>query len=123
MKKMRLVNGISVDPVIPNKFLSSIPIKDRSEDHLKWLEKSFILTVANPHFPGGNRYDVYCLEAEDTSDSPALWGMFGTLKEAVQRAIEGPPWRKQVSRSREESSEEVCKDSDSQISPGNRMAC
>ena len=115
MKQRSLVNGINVDPVIPNEFWSFIPKENRPEDHLKWLEKPFILTVANPHFPGGNRYDVYCLETGGTSDRPALWGMFGTLEEAVQRAKEGPPWREHVPRRSEKSTEEVCEVRDSQL--------
>ena len=115
MKQTRLVNGITVDPVVPNEFWSFIPKENRPEGHLRWSQKPFILTVANPHFPGGNRYDVYCLEAGGTSDRPALWGMFGTLEEAVQRAKEGPPWRKHVPRSSEKSSEELCEVPGSQI--------
>ena len=115
MNETSLVEGINVDPVIPNEFWSFIPKANRPEGHLKWLEKPFILTVANPHFPGGNRFDVYCLEAGGTSDRPALWGMFGILEEAVQRAKEGPPWRKHVPWSRGKSSEEVCEVPGSQI--------
>ena len=115
MKQTNLVNGINVDPAVPNEFWSFISNENRPEDHLKWLEKPFILTVANPHFPGGNRYDVYCLETGGTSDRPALWGMFGTLEEAVQRARAGPPWREHVPRDSEKSSEEVCEVPDSQL--------
>ena len=115
MKQTRLVNGIKVDPVVPNEFWSFIPAKNRPAGHLKWLEKPFILTVVNPHFPGGNRYDVYCLEVGGTSDRPALWGMFGTLEEALQRANEGPPWRKHAPRSSKKSSEELCEVPGSQI--------
>jgi len=115
MNETSLVEGINVDPVIPNEFWSFVPIANRPEGHLKWLGKPFILTVANPHFPGGNRFDVYCLEAGGTSDRPALWGMFGSLEEAIQRAKEGPPWRKHVPRSSEKSSEEGCEVPDSHI--------
>jgi hypothetical protein len=106
MNETSLVEDINVDPVIPDEFWSFVPRANRPEGHLKWLEKPIIFTVANPHFPGGNRYDVYCLEAGGTSDRPALWGMFGTLGEAVQRAKEGPPWRKHAPRSSEKSPEE-----------------
>jgi hypothetical protein len=98
MNQTSIVDGINIDPVIPGIFWSFIPKGSRPEDHLNWLEKPIILSVANPHFPTGVRYDVYCLEAGGTSDRPALWGMFGTLEEAVQRAKEGPPWRERVPR-------------------------
>jgi hypothetical protein len=118
MNQATLVNGVNVDPVIPNEFWSFFPGATRPKDHLKWLGKPFILTVANPHFPGGNRYDVYCLEAEGTSDRPSVWGMFGTLEEAVQRAKEGPPWREHVRIRGEKSSEKVCENLDIQIGRG-----
>jgi len=112
------VNGVNVDPVIPNEFWSFIPIAKRPKNHLKWLEKAFILTVANPHFPGGNRYDVYCLEDGGTSDRPSVWGMFGTLEEAVERAKEGPPWRVCVRMRGENSSKKVCENLHSQSGHG-----
>jgi hypothetical protein len=87
-----LVDGISIDPVLPNNFWSFIPKVNRPKEHLAWWGRPFINTVANPHFPSGMRYDVYCLEEGNSADHPALWGMFGTLEEAVQRAKEGPPW-------------------------------
>ncbi len=94
MNAPSLIEGIKVDPVIPNDFWSFTPKENRPENHLAWWGKPFILTVGNPHFPAGLRYDVYCLEEGTYKDHPALWGMFGTLEEAVQRAKEGPPWRK-----------------------------
>lgn len=118
MNQASLVNGINVDPVIPNEFWCFDPKENRPKAHLKWLEKPFILTVANPHFPGGNRYDVYCLEAAGTSDRPSVWGMFGTLEEAVQRAKEGPPWREHVRMRSEKSPEKICENLDIQIGRG-----
>jgi hypothetical protein len=118
MNESSLVDGISVDPVVPSEFWSFIPKADRPEDHLKWLEKPFIRTTANPHFSGGKRYDVYCLETRGTSDRPAVWGMFGTLEEAVQRAKAGPPWREHAPRSSEKSSKEDCEVPVRQISLG-----
>jgi hypothetical protein len=92
MNGTSLVEGINVDPVVPDDFWSFIPKENRPKDHLAWWGKPFIQTVANPYFPSGVRYDVYCLEEGTYTDHPALWGMFGTLEEAVQRAKEGPPW-------------------------------
>ncbi len=108
MNDTSLVDGINVDPVIPNDFWSFIPRENRPKEHLAWWGKPFILTVANPHFPAGLRYDVYCLEGGTIADRPALWGMFGTLEEAIQRAKEGPPWRKH-SRGRGETSPGVAR--------------
>jgi hypothetical protein len=92
MNETSLVEGIYVDPVIPNDFWSFTPKGNRPKDHLRWWGRPFIKTVANPYFPSGMRYDVYCLEEGNYADHPALWGMFGTLEEAVRRAKEGPPW-------------------------------
>ena len=94
MNETSLVDGINIDPVIPNDFWSYTPKENRPKDHLTWWGKPFIQTVANPYFPAGMRYDVYCLEGGAIADHPALWGMFGTLEEAIQRAKEGPPWHK-----------------------------
>ena len=93
MNATSLVDGINIDPVVPHDFWSFIPKENRPKDHLAWWGKPFIQTVANPHFPSGVRYDVYCLEEGNYRDHPTLWGMFGTLEEAVQRAKDGPPWR------------------------------
>lgn len=109
------MSGISIDPEISDEFWSFVPRKNRPKDHLIWLGKPIILTVTNPHFPTGIRYDVYCLEVEGASERPALWGMFGTLEEAVQRAKQGPPWREQAPRSSGKSSKEVCE------VPGNQV--
>ena len=98
MNQKSLVIDTSIDPVVPDDFWSYIPLRDRPEAHLRWLGKPFIRTVDNPHFPGGNRYDIYCLESGGSSDRPTLWGMFGTMEEAVQRAKDGPPWRGTVPR-------------------------
>ena len=92
MNETSLIEGINIDPVMPNDFWFFIPKANRPKEHLAWWGKPFIQTVVNPHFPSGMRYDVYCLEAGTYTDHPTLWGMFGTLEEAVQRAKEGPPW-------------------------------
>jgi len=99
MNETSLVDGINIDPVVPDGFWSFTPKENRPKDHLRWWGKPFIQTVANPYFPNGLRYDVYCLEAGGIADHPAIWGMFGTLEEAVQRAKEGPPWHKHSSGS------------------------
>jgi len=90
------VEEILVDPETPVWFWSS-PGKNRSGDNQVWLGRAFILTTANPHFPTGVRYDVYCLE-DVSATHPVVWGMFGTIEEALQRAKEGPPWRASASR-------------------------
>jgi hypothetical protein len=91
------IHGIFVDPIIPNDFWSFTPKAKRPKEHLAWWGKPFIKTVTNPYFPSGTRYEVYCLEEGNYADHPALWGMFGTIEEAVQRAKEGPPWREHAS--------------------------
>jgi len=90
-----MMEGIMVEcpinPDLPKGFWFT-PNEERATDHMAWWGKPFILTIANAHFPTGIRYDVYCLDGK-SSDRPSLWGMFGTLEEAVQRAKDGPPWR------------------------------
>jgi hypothetical protein len=108
MNETSQIHGIIVDPIVPNDFWSFIPKANRPKDHLVWWGRPFIRTVANPYFPSGMRYDVYCLEEGNFMDHPALWGMFGTLEEAVQRAKEGPPWRERSSESGENSSGVAC---------------
>ncbi len=103
MNETSQIHGITVDPVMPDDFWSFIPKENRPRAHLAWWGKPFIQTVANPHFPSGVRYDVYCLEEGTYTDLPALWGMFGTLEEAVQRAKEGPPWHEHSPNSSERS--------------------
>jgi len=85
-----MVESGQVNPELPEGFWFT-PNEERPASHLAWWGKPLILTGANPYFPDGMRYDVYCLDGE-SSDRPSLWGMFGTLEEAVERAREGPPW-------------------------------
>ena len=89
------VEEILVDPEIPDWFWSGP--EQRNESKQAWVGKSFIQTTTNPHFPTGIRYDVYCLE-DISARRPAVWGMFGTLEEAFERAKEGPPWRAPASQ-------------------------
>ena len=90
--------GVPVNPEVSKEFWSYTPKANRSKDDLAWWGKPFIQTVPNPNFPKGIRYDVYCLEDGSTLDRPAVWGMFGTMEEAVQRAQDGPPRRPEASR-------------------------
>ena len=96
MQTSGIVGTIPVDPEIPDGFWST-PHEKRPEDHLAWWGKPFILSSANPHFPSGSRFDVHCLDGGAT-DRPTCWGMFGTIEEAEQRAISGPPWNEATSR-------------------------
>ena len=92
------VRDIPVNPEVPKGFWSYTPKTMRSKEDLAWRGKPFIQTVPNPNFPAGIRYDVYCLEGGTTLERPAVWGMFGTLEEAVRRAQTGPPWCQKASR-------------------------
>jgi hypothetical protein len=83
-----------VNPTLPEG-LWQTPNEERSTDQMAWWGKPFIVTTANPNFPRGIRYDVYCLDGESWNH-PTLWGMFSTLEEAVERAKSGPPWGKPV---------------------------
>ena len=98
MTALRPAGDIPVNPNVSKGFWSYTPKPMRSKEDLTWWGKPFIQTVPNPNFPKGIRYDVYCLEDGSTLDRPAVWGMFGTMEEAVQRAQEGPPWRPEASR-------------------------
>lgn len=85
------LEGILVDPETPDWFWSQ-PETMHGEDGQAWLGRSFILTTANPYFPKGIRFDVYCLET-NSATRPAVWGMFATIEEALERAKDGPPWQ------------------------------
>jgi len=87
-----MLDNCPINPDLPDGFWFT-PNAQRSADHMAWWDKPFIVTTANPHFPTGTRYDVYCLDGE-SSDRPTAWGKFGSLAEALERAREGPPWRK-----------------------------
>jgi len=84
--------GVLINPKLPDRFWNT-PNRERTADHFAWWGKPFIVTNPNPNFLGGTRYEVYCLDGESWNH-PTLWGMFGTIEEAEERAKDGPPWRR-----------------------------
>jgi hypothetical protein len=88
----QVVEGIPVNPVLPKRFWD-MANEARPAGHLRWWGVPFIRTEANEHWPGGIRYDTYCLDG-GAWDRPTAWGKFGTLAEAVRCAQEGPVWRR-----------------------------
>jgi hypothetical protein len=92
MKDKMIIKNVPVDPDLPSDFLKPFS-GERPTQHTSWVGNPFILSTPNPHFTGGIRYDVFCLESGG-SDRPIVWGMFPTIDEAVERAKVGPPWRK-----------------------------
>ena len=71
-----MLDNCPINPDLPDGFWFT-PNAQRSADHMAWWDKPFIVTTANPHFPTGTRYDVYCLDGE-SSDRPTAWGKFGS---------------------------------------------
>jgi len=81
MKAQRIVDGIPVDPELPEGFWST-PIEKRPESQVEdFWGKPFVLTVPHVEWAGGFRYDTYCLNS-GAWDRPTAWGKFGTLAEA-----------------------------------------
>jgi len=96
MQTSAIAGNVPVNPEIPEGL--STPDGKRPATHMALWGKPFILSSANPHFPSGVRFDVYCLDG-GAAERPTCWGMFGTLEEAERRAQKGPPWSDGQSRS------------------------
>ena len=94
MGRKMAVADVLVDPRLPDGFWNT-PNEERSVDQMAWWGKPFVVSTPNRYFQGGTRYDVYCLDGESWNH-PTPWGMFGTIEEAIERAKEGPPWKKAV---------------------------
>jgi hypothetical protein len=89
------VNGIFINPVLPDNFWTE-PMENRTPEHMKhWENMPFIVTDnyqsvnndAYKHqwfkaFPTGTAYRVYCLDG-GAWDRPTNWGEFGTLDQAL----------------------------------------
>jgi hypothetical protein len=81
MKCRRVVDGIPVDPELPDGFWNT-PSEKRPCDHLEWWGRPFVVTVANADQEEVVRYGTYCLN-DAAQDRPSFWGKFGSLKEAI----------------------------------------
>jgi len=77
----KLVEGVLVDPVLPEGFWST-PLGKRPASHLAYWERPFVLTVASLTPP---RFDVFCLDG-GAWERPTCWGRFRTLEEALRCA-------------------------------------
>jgi hypothetical protein len=80
--KTRTVQGIPVDPKLPEGFWST-PNEGRPARHARWWGRPFIRTYPHAAWPQGVRFDVYCLDG-GAWDRPTAWGWFGTLEEAIR---------------------------------------
>ena len=118
-----LVDGIPVNPVLPEDFCDTAN-EGRPESHQKWWDCPYIETSSVEEedafqarrtddyaeksreawategreswmkaWPTGTRYIVRCLDG-GAWDRPTLWGGFPTIEEAVECAKTGPEWRK-----------------------------
>lgn len=83
---MRMSQRVPVDPVLPKGFFAT-PNEQRPASHAKWWFWPFVKTCPNEAWPGGVRYDVYCLDG-GAWDRPTARGWFGTLEEALRFALE-----------------------------------
>lgn len=92
-KCREVVEGVAVDPILPENF-SSTRNESRPARQLAWWDVPYIeiQTDDNPQFvaawKGNTRYDVRCLDG-GAWDRPTCWGMFATLAEAVALAKGG----------------------------------
>ena len=91
MEPGTLIDGIPVNPVLPEGFWDRDNAR-RPAGHARWRNRPFVLTVLNDAWPGGFRFDTYCLDG-GAWDRPTAWGKFGTLEEAIACAKHGPAWR------------------------------
>ncbi|MDB6020799.1 MAG: hypothetical protein JWQ04_656 [Pedosphaera sp.] len=94
----QIVDGVPVNPVLPNGF-SHTANQGRPSRHLAWWCVPYIETETGDHpgfvkcWKGNTRYDVRCLDG-GAWDRPTCWGMFATMEEALKCAlVDGPSWR------------------------------
>ena len=86
----KTVEGIPVNPVLPRRF-DSTPNDKRPASHMAWWGVPFVRVVKHDAWPGGLRFDTYCLDG-GAWDRPTGWGKFGTMAEAIRCAQGGPEW-------------------------------
>ncbi|MBP6008182.1 MAG: hypothetical protein KA740_10800 [Rhodoferax sp.] len=119
-----VIDGIPVNPVLPDSFYST-PNEDRPASQEYWWNRPYIeietinaqhsgrtselvevgqlhrqTTVRSPFVapmpPSGTRYDVWCLDG-GAWDRPTSWGRFATIEDALACAKSGPAWRQKQS--------------------------
>ena len=74
------VNGIFINPVLPDNFWTE-PLEYRTEEHMRhWDAMPFILSE-------GGFYKIYCLDG-GAWDRPTLRGGFDTQAQAIDFIIE-----------------------------------
>ena len=83
---MRKIKGVPVDPKLPRAFWTTANER-RPLSHGRWWYRPFVRSCQSEAWPGGLRFDVYCLDG-GAWDRPTVWGCFGSLEEAVSCARE-----------------------------------
>ena len=104
MKAERVIDGIPVNPKLPEGF-DGTPNEERPASHDEWWARPYVCIYPCPYeqgseylarwlkaWPSGNRYDTHCLDG-GAWDRPTVWGKFGTLEEAIRCAKDGLAWR------------------------------
>lgn len=93
----RLHGCVPINPVLPDDF-DSTDNSTRPDRDLAWWGVPFVVTQWDdaPEFvnywKGNVRYDVRCLDG-GAWDRSTVWGLFGTLKEALAMAtLRKPSW-------------------------------
>ncbi len=95
-------NAFPVNPPLPEDF-DDTPNDDRPEWQNELWGRPFIQTVefsGSPKYrkqwfeswPTGKRFDVRCLDG-GAWDRATVWGMFGSIEEAIECCKSGPSWR------------------------------
>lgn len=90
-----VIEGVPINPELPPKF-DDTPNESRSDRSRAWWGVPFIRTYDNQdpkfveHWKGTRRYDVRCLDG-GAWDRSTVWGMCGTLEEAVALAKSHKP--------------------------------
>ena len=81
MDGSRMVDGIWVDPELPEGFWNP-PEGDRPDSHLPYTSKPFIVSVPKAGGAGGHSFDVYWFH-EQVWGRPMRMFRFVTLDEAI----------------------------------------
>lgn len=84
-----VIDGVPINPELPPRF-DDTPNEARSDRSRAWWGVPFVRTEHN-NDPKFVAYAVRCLDG-GAWDRSTIWGMFGTIEEAVAQAGKGPVW-------------------------------
>ncbi|NOM01208.1 hypothetical protein G9Q13_28680, partial [Klebsiella pneumoniae] len=81
------IQGVLINPALPEMF-DQTPNAERSrEEKARWWDRPYIVSDKNERWPHGVRYTVRMLDG-GAWDRSTNHGMYGSIEEAVARALE-----------------------------------